>query len=64
MQAADHIILYDGVCGLCARTVRFVRRHDKNKVFKFLTLQSEAARRITAAEHIALLDLGLSLIHI
>lgn len=57
MQAANHIILYDGECGLCARTIRFVRRRDKKKVFKFLTLQSEAARRIAAAEHISLLDL-------
>lgn len=35
------IIAYDGVCNLCNALVRFVIRHDKKSVFKFVSLQSE-----------------------
>lgn len=35
------IIAYDGVCNLCNALVRFVIKHDKKSVFKFLSLQSE-----------------------
>jgi predicted DCC family thiol-disulfide oxidoreductase YuxK len=40
------VILYDGVCGLCDRLVRFVVRRDRRKAFQFAALQSDAARRI------------------
>jgi len=38
------IILYDGVCGFCNRTVRFVLKRDSRDCFRFATLQSEFAR--------------------
>ena len=37
------VIFYDGVCGLCDRTVRFVLRHDHAGRFRFATLQSDYA---------------------
>ncbi|MFN8641621.1 MAG: DCC1-like thiol-disulfide oxidoreductase family protein [Candidatus Binatia bacterium] len=37
------VIFYDGVCGLCDRTVRFVLRHDAVGRFRFATLQSDYA---------------------
>ncbi|MDX2165551.1 MAG: DCC1-like thiol-disulfide oxidoreductase family protein [Deltaproteobacteria bacterium] len=38
------VILYDGVCGLCDRTVRFVLAHDPDGTrFRFAALQSEFA---------------------
>lgn len=37
------VILYDGVCGLCDRTVRFVLRRDRAGRFRFATLQSDYA---------------------
>jgi predicted DCC family thiol-disulfide oxidoreductase YuxK len=43
------LILYDGVCGLCNRFVRFVLRHDRNAIFRFASLQSPLAARVLAA---------------
>jgi len=43
------IILYDGVCGLCHSTVRWVIRHDRRGVFRFAPLQSAAAKEILSA---------------
>jgi predicted DCC family thiol-disulfide oxidoreductase YuxK len=43
------LILYDGVCGLCNRFVRFVLRHDRRGIFRFASLQSPLASRILAA---------------
>ena len=37
------IILYDGVCGLCNRAVRFVLKRDHRDRFRFASLQSEFA---------------------
>ncbi|MES1205676.1 MAG: DCC1-like thiol-disulfide oxidoreductase family protein [Pseudomonadota bacterium] len=33
------VVLYDGVCGLCNRTVAFVLRRDRRHQFRFATLQ-------------------------
>ena len=40
------VLLYDGVCGLCNRTVQFVLRRDRADVFRFAALQSALGRRI------------------
>jgi predicted DCC family thiol-disulfide oxidoreductase YuxK len=40
------VIFYDGVCGLCDRSVQFVIKHDKKKVFRFATLQSDLAHQV------------------
>lgn len=40
------VILYDGICGLCNRWVRFVLRRDKKDVFRFASLQSPYARAV------------------
>jgi predicted DCC family thiol-disulfide oxidoreductase YuxK len=40
------IVLYDGVCGLCNRSVQFVLRHDRDKTFRFASLQSPLASQI------------------
>lgn len=34
-----HLVLYDGVCGLCDRSVQFILRNDKGNRFRFATLQ-------------------------
>jgi predicted DCC family thiol-disulfide oxidoreductase YuxK len=34
------VLLFDGVCNLCNRTVQFVIRHDKKQLFRFASLQS------------------------
>jgi predicted DCC family thiol-disulfide oxidoreductase YuxK len=37
------LILYDGVCGLCNRVVRFLLKHDSMDGFRFAALQSNFA---------------------
>lgn len=39
-----HLVLYDGVCGLCNRLVRFLFRHDRRAVFCYASLQSALGR--------------------
>jgi predicted DCC family thiol-disulfide oxidoreductase YuxK len=39
-----HLVLYDGVCGLCSRLLRFLLRHDHRAVFTFASLQSDVGR--------------------
>jgi len=33
------VLLYDGSCGLCSRTVQFILRHDQKKFLLFATLE-------------------------
>jgi predicted DCC family thiol-disulfide oxidoreductase YuxK len=46
------IILFDGQCCFCSRSVQFIIKHDKTKFFKFTPSQSDIAQRIKAAYHI------------
>lgn len=43
---SDPIILFDGVCGLCNRAVRFIVRHDRAGQFRFAHLQSAVGRSL------------------
>ncbi len=45
-DSPNPLILYDGLCGLCNRLVRFVLRHDIRARFRFASLQSDHAARI------------------
>src|SRR5262245_10061294 len=38
-----HLVLYDGVCGLCNRLLQFLLKHDRKAVFNFAALQSDTA---------------------
>ncbi len=40
----NHIILFDGVCNLCNKIVKFIIKRDKIKRFKFASLQSEIGK--------------------
>lgn len=42
----DKLLLFDGVCNLCDRSVQFVIRHDPEGKFKFAALQSAYAKSI------------------
>ena len=44
MVPGTHLILYDGVCGLCDRLTQFLLRHDHRRVFVFASLQSDTGR--------------------
>jgi predicted DCC family thiol-disulfide oxidoreductase YuxK len=41
-----HLLLYDGVCGLCSGLVRTVLAWDRRRLFRFAALQSDAGRRV------------------
>ena len=40
------IILFDGVCNLCNRTIQTIIKNDKNDVFRFAPLQSDIGLQI------------------
>lgn len=42
------VVLFDGVCNLCAGTVQFVIGRDPAQHFRFASLQSPAAARLLA----------------
>jgi predicted DCC family thiol-disulfide oxidoreductase YuxK len=44
--SANPVLLYDGVCGLCNRLVRFVLKRDPGGRFRFASLQSGFAANI------------------
>jgi predicted DCC family thiol-disulfide oxidoreductase YuxK len=41
-----HLVLYDGVCGLCNRTVQAILRRDRAGEFRFASLQGDPGRRL------------------
>ena len=43
------VVLFDGVCNLCAGAVRFIIPRDRRGRFRFASLQSDAGHRILAA---------------
>ena len=42
------LVLYDGTCGLCDRSVRWILDHDRDGVFTFAPLQGETAAALRA----------------
>jgi predicted DCC family thiol-disulfide oxidoreductase YuxK len=48
-RAADAVVLFDGMCNLCSRLVRFVAARDPRRRFRFAPLQSERARALLRA---------------
>lgn len=66
-KTAEHpILFYDGICGLCNRSVQWVLKYDKNEVFRFATLQGKIAEKhLTLAQRqnlnsVVVLDAGTS----
>lgn len=47
------VILFDGVCNLCDRSVRLIFRNDPAGRFRFAALQSEAGAALVARHGIA-----------
>jgi len=45
-MTAHPVILFDGACNLCSASVRWVIERDRRGVFRFASLQSDAAKRI------------------
>lgn len=47
-RLGDHLLLYDGVCGLCSHVLQFVLKHDCRGVFSFAALQGETGRSMVS----------------
>ncbi len=52
------VILFDGVCNLCNRSVQYVIRHDPAAIFQFASLQGETGQTLLAAHKLATNDLN------
>jgi predicted DCC family thiol-disulfide oxidoreductase YuxK len=44
VSAERNLVLYDGLCGLCDRTVQWLLQHDRRGALVFAPLQGETAR--------------------
>ena len=51
-QQYENLVLFDGVCNLCAHSVRFILERERKPLFRFATVQSPAGSRLMR-------DLGL-----
>ena len=47
MLQYDNVVVFDGTCNVCNWTVRFILKHDRNRVFRFCSLHSETGQNIT-----------------
>ncbi|MEM7229166.1 MAG: DCC1-like thiol-disulfide oxidoreductase family protein [Planctomycetota bacterium] len=62
----SRVLLYDGTCGLCHRSVRFVLRHERTSDIHFAALQSTIGETMqrdheldpTALSTVVLIDTG------
>ena len=46
MSGSGPVLLYDGLCGLCVRTVQIVLRGDRRGVLRFAPLQGDFAAEV------------------
>jgi len=42
------LVLYDGTCGLCAKSVRWILHHESDRALRFAPLQGETAAAMRA----------------
>ncbi len=45
----ERVVLYDGECGLCSKSVRFLIKRDRDGVLQFAPLQGDTAAGLRAA---------------
>lgn len=45
-ESGRPILLFDGVCNLCDRSVQFILDHDGEEIFRFASLQSEIGQAL------------------
>jgi predicted DCC family thiol-disulfide oxidoreductase YuxK len=54
VSPSPNLVLYDGVCGLCNKLVRFLLRADRRNVLCFAPLQGPTAARLAERHGFAL----------
>ncbi len=42
----ERIVIFDGVCGFCNKSIDLLMRLDKNKIFKYTSLQGEHVKKL------------------
>ena len=42
----ETVVLFDGICNLCARSVRFILEHEREPTIRFASVQSIAGARL------------------
>ncbi|HEY4058011.1 MAG TPA: DCC1-like thiol-disulfide oxidoreductase family protein [Kofleriaceae bacterium] len=47
--ARGPLVLYDGTCGLCAKSVQWILRHERDHDIRFAPLQGETTEALRAA---------------
>lgn len=52
MEKGKKIILFDGVCNLCNRSIQFVVKRDRKDTFRYAALQSETGKALTSERNI------------
>lgn len=50
------IVFYDGLCGLCNKSVQWILKHDRKGKFYFATLQGDIAEQYLSEEQRSNLD--------
>jgi predicted DCC family thiol-disulfide oxidoreductase YuxK len=48
VAAVEPVVLYDGVCGLCSRSVRWLLRKERDHTLRFAPLQGPTAAALRA----------------
>lgn len=56
------VVIFDGDCLFCQRSVRFIHRHDRADVFRFAARQSAAGERLLAQAGVGLAPNSMVLI--
>ena len=46
--SAGPVVLYDGTCGLCSKSVQWILRHERDHELRFAPLQGETAAALRA----------------
>ena len=52
MTVPHRVVLFDGACGLCAASARFILKRDPAARFHFAPLQSAIGRRLLEQHHL------------
>src|SRR5688500_10157544 len=52
------VILFDGVCNLCNKSVQFILKNDRKKQFRFASLQGNAGQQLLNEYNLPIGDLG------
>jgi len=47
-----HVIIFDGVCNVCNRSVNFIIKRDPSNLFVFAPMQSPAAQKLIADHNV------------